>query len=76
MLLRLRFDEEVIVAAGTVLIRLLPQCDVLPKHLATFLAAEYHLIGLQDWMVARLLMAFGAVEPTLAALGTQLDLGI
>lgn len=59
-----------IVAAGTVLIRLLPLRHVLPKHLPTLLAAEDHFIGLQDWVVGGFLVALTAVEPTLAALST------
>ena len=77
----LRFDDEVVVAMGAVLVRLFELADVFAEYLLALLAGEYELHSLHQLMFAFsafpvLFVAFWAVEPHLAAGGSDTHLGV
>ena len=59
-----------------ILVALLIHCHILPKRLLALLAHERHLVRLCQSMCLALSVAFSAVEPLLAAWGTDGDLRI
>lgn len=67
ILLGHRIQHIVIIAVRTVLIRLLKEQRVLPKHFLAFFARKHQLIGLFKRVVLHFVVAVRALEPFLAA---------
>lgn len=73
---RLCVDDVVVVAVGTELVALLVISHVFPERLLALLAHEGHLRRLLQPVILCLRVAFGTVEPLLAARSADSDLGI
>lgn len=72
----LGFDDEVVVAVRAVLVALLKLLGVLAEALLALLARKRHFGGLGKRVVLGFGMAFGTVEPLLAAGTADRDLGV
>ena len=77
----LRFDDEVVVAMGAVLVRIFELADVFAEYFLALLAGEYELHSLHELMLTFsafpvLFVALWAVEPHLAAGGSDTHLGV
>jgi hypothetical protein len=66
----------VVITVWAVLVTVLVHAHVLPERLLALLADECHLHRLRERMVLRLCVAFGAVEPLLAARRSDADLSV
>lgn len=65
-----------VVTVRTILVTLFVRRHVLPKRLSTLFAHEHHVVGLRKSMRLLFGVAFGAIEPLLAAGCSDRNLGI
>ena len=72
------FDNVVVIAVRAVLVSLLVLFDLFSEYLLTFLACEDELEGLHELALSlpEVLVAVWAVEPFLAAWGSDRNLGV
>lgn len=61
---------------GAIFVSIFELAGILTEDLLALFACKDDLGGLEDFVILILCVAFGAVEPQFAALGTDLDLSI
>lgn len=62
-----------VVAVGAVLVRLFVRLHVLPERLFALFAEERHLVGLDERVIGRLGVAFGALDAWGRSISGQLE---